>query len=298
MEGRRSNDSAADARRSARFRLALRYDPRPSVDDAGEAASLYATLLEHACDAERKGVDLVWISERPFAAGARLPAALPLAAALAARTRRLRIGVGPLALPLYHPIRVGEDVATLDGISGGRIELALGLGADGEVFTRFGVARRGRGERLEEGIFLLRAAFSGEAVAFEGVHHRVSGVSVSPRPVQRPEPPIWLGATADAAVRRAAHVGAGLLATRAESIAVFLEAWRRQRPEHESVRVALECEAGRVLAVGARDELLRTRAAGVFDLVVPAETPAGGWLGSDELDALVAARDLLEAAAG
>ncbi len=254
-------------------------------------ATLYDELLAHAAAAEARGVDLVWISERPFVPGARIPAALPLCAALAVRTTRVRIGAGPLALPLYHPLRVAEDIATLDGLSGGRIELALGLGGAGEAFAGFGVERRGRGDRLEEGMALLRAAWSGEPIRFAGRHHSVSDVSVSPRPLQRPGPPVWVGAAAGAAVRRAARLGAGLLATEAAAIDLYLEE-RRLLGAQSPARVALEREAAAVLCAPGRTALdrLLAKSAGLegFDLVIAAEPAEGaGWLEPSVLEALV-----------
>jgi alkanesulfonate monooxygenase SsuD/methylene tetrahydromethanopterin reductase-like flavin-dependent oxidoreductase (luciferase family) len=264
--------------------------------------ALYEALFAHVAAAEARGVDLVWISERPFVPGARIPAALPLCAALAVRTTRVRLGAGPLALPLYHPLRVAEDAATLDGLSAGRIELALGLGGAGQAFTGFGVSSRGRGDRLEEGIALMRAAWSGEPVSFEGRHHTVSDVSISPRPVQQPGPPLWVGATAGAALRRAARLGAGLLATDVHGIEVFREE-RRALGLGGAARVALEREAGAALAGEGLDELARLIGAAdgveTFDLVICAELPqGGGWLEARQLDALLELRLRLAARAG
>lgn len=283
-------------------RLALRYDPRPAPA-GGDVATLYESLLDHAAAAEALGVDLVWVSERPFVPGARVPAALPVCAGLAARTERIRIGVGPLALPLYHPLRVAEDAATLDGLSGGRLELALGLGGVGLAFLGFGVERRDRGERLEEGVALLRAAFTGGEIAFAGRHHSVSGVAVSPVPVQAPGPPLWVGAGAAAAVRRAARVGAGLLATGVAPIHEFLEA-RQLAGAADQARAALEYDAGSALSREGRRSLGRwlgeVRGLGGFDLVIGAESSSGGgWLGPAELEALLdLRRELARAAEG
>jgi alkanesulfonate monooxygenase SsuD/methylene tetrahydromethanopterin reductase-like flavin-dependent oxidoreductase (luciferase family) len=278
-----------------RVRIALRYDPEPDPAPAGDVGALYEGLLVHAESAEAWGVDLVWISERPFVVGARVPAALPLCAALAVRTRRLRIGVGPLVLPLYHPLRVAEDAATLDGLSGGRLELALGLGGEGQAFAGFGIPTQGRGDRLEEGLALLRLALSGAAIAFSGRHHVVSGVAVSPQPVQSAGPPLWVGAAADTAVRRAARLGAGLLARTAEAIAVFRAARPKPGPDTTPTRVALELDAETLQARGTRDDLARLVEAGGdaehFDLVVRAEASSGGsWLDARVLEALVTLR--------
>jgi alkanesulfonate monooxygenase SsuD/methylene tetrahydromethanopterin reductase-like flavin-dependent oxidoreductase (luciferase family) len=193
---------------------------------------------------------------------------------------------------------VAEDAATLDGLSGGRIELALGLGAEVLAFAGFGVSTRGRGDRLEEGITLVRAAFTGEAVTFAGTHHTVSGVPVSPRPVQRPGPPLWLGASADTAVRRAARLDVGLLAASPEAIRLFLA---ERRPLHAVVspaRMGLERDAAVATSDAGRRALralvLEAHGADCFDLVVSAEAEsAGDWLARDVLEELLALRDEL-----
>lgn len=279
------------------IRVALRYDPRPEPG-AGPVAALYQTLLAHAELAEATGVDLVWLSERPFQRGARMPAALPIAAALVVRTRRLRVGVGPLALPLYHPLRVAEDAATLDALSGGRIELALGLGGESEAFAGFGVSRRERGSRLEEGIALVEAAFGGEPIVFRGEHHTVSDVTVSPRPVQRPGPPLWVGADADVAVERAARLGAGLLATRMDAIPRFLALCRARASGATPIRVAFECSAAEALRpethAAVAQFLHGVTDVACFDLVVEAAASRGpGLLAASDIAALCDVREAL-----
>lgn len=279
------------AERAPAIRLGLRYDLRA---EAGTVPELYAALLRHVGLAEERGVDLVWVSERPFGAEAAIPAALPLCAAVAAATTALRIGAGPLTLPVHHPVRVAEDAASLDGLSGGRLELALGLGSSGEAFQGFGIPTRGRGGRLEEGVALLRAAWTGQPVHFSGVHHTVSDVTVSPQPVQAGGPPLWIGAGASSAVRRAARLGTGLLATTLEAIRHYVAAFRESGASG-APRAALELEAGAAASGGLRGTLLalasREGLAG-FDLVVPAQGRLG-FLDARTLDALVALRDSL-----
>lgn len=268
-------------------RLALRYDPSPERSDPTAVAALYHQILAHAVLAEARGVDLVWVSERPFTEGTRLPAALPLCAAIVARTTRLRVGAGPLALPVHQPLRIAEDAATLDGLSGGRFELAIGLGADAVALAGFGIPGGARAVRLEEGVALLRAAWGGEPVEFEGQHHKVSGVTVYPRPVQPGGPPLWIGAGALAAVRRTARLGAGLLATEARAIAAFRAEAGPRAP------ASLELDAAEALAGDAPARLRAARdAVGGFDLVVGVETVAG-ILDAEGIDALVALRGSL-----
>jgi alkanesulfonate monooxygenase SsuD/methylene tetrahydromethanopterin reductase-like flavin-dependent oxidoreductase (luciferase family) len=247
-----------------RMRLGVHYDPRRGEDDPPDAA-LLAALLDHAAAAEEAGAAVAWVAERPTEPGALIAAALPVCAALAARTRRLRIGTAVLPLPLHHPLRVAEDAATLDGLSDGRFELGVGLGADAEAAGGFGVAAGERAARLEEAVALIRAAWGEQALAFEGRHHSVSGVEVHPRPAQRPGPPLWIGAGAPDAQRRAARLGTGLWLPPGASPRAFLDAWAEAGRDPAEARVATTCDA----ASRAEDLLRRCAGAGALDLVVP-----------------------------
>lgn len=131
-------------------------------------------------------------------------------AALALATDRLRLG--PMVTPITRrrPIKLAREVVSVDLLSQGRLTLGMGLGVDsGGELSRFDeiVDPRIRGERLDEGIRILAALLEGETLAHVGEHFRVDGVSLEPRPVQRPRPPIWLAARGQAMkpVRRAAR---------------------------------------------------------------------------------------------
>ena len=121
----------------------------------------------------------------------------------------MRIGTGVYLLPLHNPIRTAEDAAVVDIISGGRLIFGLGLGYRPEEFEAFGVSLRERRGRMEEGIEILRMAWSDEPVDFSGRYYTVRDKNVTPKPVQRPIP-IWIGAFTEPAIRRAARLGAPL----------------------------------------------------------------------------------------
>ncbi|HKJ24503.1 MAG TPA: LLM class flavin-dependent oxidoreductase [Myxococcota bacterium] len=253
-------------------RLGIRYDLRAAGEPA-DAARCYAAILDHAEQADRCGVDVLWVAERPFVRGALLPAAFPLCAALAERTRRARIATGAVPLPLHHPLRVAEDAATLDGLSGGRFELGVGLGEHAEGFDGFGIPVRDRAGRFEEALDLVRRAWTEETVGGSGGHFEIAEVSVHPRPVQRPHPPLWIAGGADAAVRRAARLGTGLLTDALDAAQRFLAAWRAQGHEAETARVAWHVDP----AGGGLDACAKRAALGVatlaparVDLVLPA----------------------------
>jgi alkanesulfonate monooxygenase SsuD/methylene tetrahydromethanopterin reductase-like flavin-dependent oxidoreductase (luciferase family) len=220
-----------------RLRLALRYDPlADGRDPSGDGAGQLSDLLDCTAAAEALGVELMWLTDRPD----RAASALHLAAAVAARTTRMRLGVGPLPLPALHPVRLAEDAASLDGIAGGRLELGLCLGSDPAALVRFGARVEQRASRLEEGVSMLRGAFADEALAFRGRHWSYSALEVVPKPIQRPTPPLYIGAEADVALRRAARLGTGLLARSIVSAQRFLEFFERAQRSPADARIALE----------------------------------------------------------
>lgn len=168
-------------------------------------ASFGETLRE--CErAEAAGFDSVWLGEHhnnPILH----PAPLIGLAAIASRTSRIALGTGVLLLPLYHPLMVAEEGAMVDMISGGRLILGIGAGYAPEEFAAFGYPLKERGSRLEEGAVLLSRLWTEEHVTHHGRYYQVDDATVAPRPAQRPRPPIWFGAWAEAAVRRAARLG-------------------------------------------------------------------------------------------
>lgn len=219
-----------------KLRLGLRYDLRGPA----EPERLYPAILEHAVRAEASGFDGLWISERTFAHAAAVPAALPLLAAIAARTTRVRVGSALLPLPLYHPLRLAEDAATLDGLSGGRLELGLGLGEHAEGFDGFGVPIEGRPQRFEESLRVLRQAFADGPVQIHDPSRRRVGLDVFPKPLQRSGPAVWIGASADTGVRLAARLADGFLAGGRGAAKRFLAAWCEMGRDPALARVALE----------------------------------------------------------
>jgi probable F420-dependent oxidoreductase len=164
-----------------------------------------ATIAE--CErAEAASFDSVWLGEHHNSI-LLYPAPLVGLAAIAARTRRVRLGTGVLLLPLYHPLAVAEEAAMVDVISRGRLILGVGAGYAPEEFAAFDVSIKERGSRLDEAVPLIHRLWTEDAVNHEGRHYRIGGATLRPRPVQRPRPPIWFAGWVDAALRRAGRLG-------------------------------------------------------------------------------------------
>lgn len=169
---------------------------------------MYAEIQRHAIEAERLGFDGFALTEHHFWYDGYCPSLLPVLAAIARRTRRITLAPLALLLPLRDPLRVAEEIAVLDQLSGGRLALGFGYGYRAEEFDGFEIDRARRGPRFAEQIEVLRAAFSGERFSHVGEHYRYEDVVLSPRPLQRPHPPFWLAGGAQAATaRRAGRLG-------------------------------------------------------------------------------------------
>src|SRR5687768_7690628 len=185
--------------------LGIMHDFRQRLPHELPAAQFYAECLDEIAEADRLGFDTVWLPEHHLTPDGVLPSPLVMAAAIAARTRRIRIGTGILVLPLHHPVRVAEDAAVADLVSGGRLILGVGQGYAEREFAAFGADRRHRGTLLEEGVTLLRQAWSPGPIEFHGKHWAYDGLRVTPQPER--EIPIYVGGVTSAGLRRAARLG-------------------------------------------------------------------------------------------
>ena len=190
--------------------------------DARPVADLYREAVEYGVLAERAGLDSYWTSEHHFLDDSYLSAQLPVLAAVAARTERIRLGTGVLLAPLFDPLRLAEDAATVDLLSGGRLVLGLGIGWRDEEFEGFGIPQRARAARLEGTIAVLRQAWGDGLVTGDGrvFGYPAPGLNVTPKPVRGAATPIWIGAGAEPAVRRAGRIADGYLGSAASAAAM------------------------------------------------------------------------------
>lgn len=163
---------------------------------------------------EDEGLDSAWVSEHHGAGDGYLPSLLPLLAAFAAVTERIELGTGVVLAPFHDPLRLAEDFAVVDQLSGGRVIAGLGIGWRDEEFRAFGIDPKTRTRRITEMAAVLRKAWTEERFDFEGKHYSYSQVAVTPKP-QR-VPPLFIGGFVDAAVKRAGRIGDGYISSRAE----------------------------------------------------------------------------------
>lgn len=198
---------------------------------------VYDATIAQAELADQLGFDHVWFTEHHFLEDGYLPAFQPVAGAIAARTSRIRISTDIALLPLYHPIRLAEEMAILDHISHGRMELGIGMGYVPEEFKAFGVPIKNRVSMTEEGIQILRLAWADEPFSFHGKRYQLDDINVHPKPVQAGGPPLWIAAMSTAGAMRAARFDTNLLPQGKRSD--VLDPWRAEVPDADQKRVGI-----------------------------------------------------------
>ncbi|HXG15834.1 MAG TPA: LLM class flavin-dependent oxidoreductase [Calidithermus sp.] len=168
-----------------------------------EGGHFYREALEEVARAEELGFDSVWMEEHHAVTDHYWPSPLTVLAGFATRTSRLRLGTDILVAAFYHPVRLAEDVAMLDVMSGGRFTLGIAIGYKPDEFALYGVDLDKRGARFEEQLAIARALWTEDRVSFRGRYYTVEG-RLEPRPVSRPHPPVWIGGWGELTLRRAA----------------------------------------------------------------------------------------------
>lgn len=160
-----------------------------------DAATQYQETIEQIVYAEELGFDTAWLAELHFNPRfSIMPAPLLVAAAVAQRTARIRLGTAVLLLPLQHPLRTAEEAAVVDLLSQGRLELGVGRGMIAIHFQGFNIPREESRERFEEALTIITQAWTCETVQFNGTYFHVPETMVVPKPVQKPHPPLRIAA--------------------------------------------------------------------------------------------------------
>lgn len=180
----------------------------PAGDDP---ARRFAETLEQARLIRSLGFDSIWGGEHHVTPGFHYFPLLPMLERLAAEVAGLEIGTNLVLLPLHNPVEIAEVGAFLDVITGGRFLLGVGLGYRPEEFAVFGVPMGERVSRLVEGVEIIRRLWTEDKVTHRGRHWAFENVSIRPRPIQSPRPPILVGAQVPAGIARAARIADGWL---------------------------------------------------------------------------------------
>jgi alkanesulfonate monooxygenase SsuD/methylene tetrahydromethanopterin reductase-like flavin-dependent oxidoreductase (luciferase family) len=197
--------------------------------DGQTAKEVYDYQIELAELCEELGFDGVWVAEHHFRDYGVVPNIFTLLANLAARTERLRLGTGIVVLPLHNPVHVAEEAAMVDLLSGGRLEMGIGRGYQSVEFESFGIDLGEARARFNEALDMLIGLWTREDYEFEGAFYRTgAAVTLAPRPLQRPHPPLHVAAVSPETVEMYAARGLPILAdpaTTFKKLARAAETW-------------------------------------------------------------------------
>ncbi|MFT5350682.1 MAG: alkanesulfonate monooxygenase SsuD, partial [Gammaproteobacteria bacterium] len=181
-----------------------------SPPDSSGMAQLYEEILAESELADAVGFDGVYVPEHHMKPDGYLPAPMVLLAAIAARTKKVRVGTAIMHLPQWHPIHVAEEIAVLDNISRGRATLGVGLNLVDDEMALFGITRENVVTRFTESIDILRKSWGEKNFSYDGKIYQLNDVTITPRIVQD-EIPLWIGAMSEPAVKRAGQLGTGFV---------------------------------------------------------------------------------------
>src|SRR5215813_4925148 len=209
----------------------------PSLPGRNESEA-FDEAMEQVDEAERLGLDVMWLAELHFEPRrSLLSAPLSIASAIAARTRRIKIGIAVQVLPLCHPLRLAEEAATVDQLSHGRLIFGVGRSGVAQTYEAYGVPYGESRERFREILDIVERAWTEPSFSYDGAYHSFKNVAVVPKPYQKPTPPIRIAAstpdTFPAIGRRGAAIFASVRHTSwtalAEQIRSYRAAWEEAR---------------------------------------------------------------------
>ncbi|MDE8650162.1 LLM class flavin-dependent oxidoreductase [Novosphingobium album (ex Liu et al. 2023)] len=224
------------------------YDFRNPREFHRSPAELYAETLDVIAETERLGFTGAWVPEHHLADDGYMPSPMLALAAIAARTRTIRIGSAVGLGPLYDPLRFAEDCAVLDILSNGRVEMGLAIGYRRREYAAMGLDFGKRGARFDEFLSIVRRLWDGETVDFEGAHFRLQGARVEPRS-PRGQIPLFIGGFAPKALQRVAKYGDGYFGNE-EVCETYLDALVAQGKDPSHARIWLQ----NLMLVVARDK--------------------------------------------
>src|SRR3984893_331143 len=172
-------------------------------------ADFYAAMFEQIEYLDQAGFDTIWTTEHHFVDDGYLSSVMPMMAAMAARTKRVKLGSFVLLGPFYHPLRLAEDAALIDVISNGRLRLGIGVGYRREEVNIFQIPRKERVGRTLEGIEIMKRAWTGERFSFVGKYFNFKDARVLPKPISPKGPELLRGGMTPESIKRSAKLDLG-----------------------------------------------------------------------------------------
>ena len=205
---------------------------------------------------DKTGYDAVWLAEHHFTEYSVCPSVHMMGLHVAAHTKHLRIGTGISLAAFYHPLRLAEEVALLDVLTGGRVNWGAGRGFDPTEFKAFGVPQEDSYARFREAVDIVLAAWTNERLNWAGDYWNFEDVEVLPKPTQQPHPPSWIGASAPDSLRWAARQGYSIMLgphSHYTDIAEKREMYRKELEAHGYSFEGREIPMTRFIAVADTD---------------------------------------------
>lgn len=250
------------------------YDFRNPPQWRRDWSELYAEVLDFAAWSETVGFEGAWVPEHHTAEDGYCPAPNVMLAALATRTKKLRLGSGISLAPLYHPVRFAEECAALDILSNGRLEMQLAIGYRRRETEAYGVDFTKRGAMFDEFLQIVRALWAGETVTFEGRFYQVRNARIMPTS-PRGQIPLYIGGFAEKALERVAKYADGYFGN-----PEFVEPYRAQLAKQGKDPASARVRFQSLFTVVARDpEAAMEELAPCFHYV---NNVYGGWLNEDK----------------
>ena len=218
--------------------------------------TVYDRALQRIDVMEASGYDAVWLAEHHFTGYSVCPSVHMMGVHVANRTKRLRIGMAVSLAAFYHPLRLAEEVAFLDVLSGGRVNWGAGRGFDPTEFKVFGVPVEESGERFHEAVEIVQAAWTSERINWAGRFWNFENVEVLPKPLQQPHPPIWCAAGSFAAIPWPAERGYSVMLSphpTFQDIAGHYQLYRRELEAHGHSLAGRDIPMARLIALAESD---------------------------------------------
>ncbi|MGH8013690.1 MAG: LLM class flavin-dependent oxidoreductase, partial [Candidatus Binataceae bacterium] len=218
--------------------------------------SVYQRALERIQIMDQSGYDAVWLTEHHFSDYSVCPSIPVMGAYTAARTKRLRIGTGVTLAALYHPLRLAEEIALLDILSGGRVNWGAGRGFDAREFRTFNVPMAESHARFREAVEIVVKAWENERLTHRGQFFSFEDIEVMPKPLQRPHPPMWVAAGSPGAYQWAAENGYSVLMGPHQSFVETGQQWdfySQQLAAHGYSSEGRDLPIARFLAIASTD---------------------------------------------
>ena len=248
-----------------------------------EIATVYQRGLERIEIMDQNGYDAVWLTEHHFNDYSVCPSIPVIGTYAAARTKHIRIGTGVCLAGFYHPLRLAEEIALLDILSGGRVNWGAGRGFDLKEFQAFGVPVEESHARFRETVDIVLKAWTTDRLTYTGKYFSFDNVEVLPKPLQQPHPPVWTAASSPSAIEWAASVGYSILmdphATHAE-LGHKWELYRETLARHGHTIEGRQTPMARLLAIASTQEkateVARQGAQWLVDSYVPPEMYGDG----------------------